>query len=286
MLGLMQLFDGEVEKLRLQKLLFIYCKRKKDSEYDFIPYKYGCFSYSANADLVALEKKGIVAETDNSFLKKDSVDYIKMLKPKDKKILVEVVETYGKMSNKALIVHTYINYPFYATKSIIAPKILNANLYQRVIDAIPKETDTVLFTIGYEGVSLEKYLCKLVSNNVHVLVDVRKNPLSMKFGFSKTLLKRYCESLGIKYIHLPNVGIESNKRQELNTQQDYDKLFEDYRLTTLKNNIGSQKEILEVLNKYKRIALTCFEANIFQCHRLHLSESLKILNSNLIVKHI
>ena len=282
----MQLFDGEVEKLRLQKLLFLYCKRKIDSEYDFIPYKYGCYSYSAHADLSAMAKKGIISETDNSYLKKDGVDYVKMLKPKDKNILEEVVNTYGGMTNKSLIVHTYINYPFYATKSVIASQILNADLYQRVIDALPKQTGMVLFTIGYEGVSLEKYLCKLVSNNIHVLVDVRKNPLSMKFGFSKTLLKRYCESLGIKYVHVPGVGIESNKRKELNTQEDYDKLFDDYRRTTLKKNIEGQKEILELLNRYNRIALTCFEANIHQCHRLHLSESLKIINPKLVVEHI
>lgn len=47
-LSLIQLFEGELEKIRFQKLLFLYSKRKKDAEYDFIPYKYGCYSYSAN----------------------------------------------------------------------------------------------------------------------------------------------------------------------------------------------------------------------------------------------
>ncbi|PCH66463.1 MAG: hypothetical protein COC06_12700, partial [Bacteroidales bacterium] len=235
LLGLMQLIGGEVEKLRLQKLLFLYSKKKKDSEYDFIPYKYGCYSYSASADLSALSRKEIINESDNSYFKEDNIDYLKLLKPQDKTYLEEVVESYGKMSKNSLIVHTYINFPFYATKSVIAKNVLNDTLYQRVIDATPNETETILFTIGYEGVSLEKYLSKLVSNNIHVLVDVRKNPLSMKFGFSKTLLKRYCESLNVQYIHVPNVGIESNKRKKLNNQIDYDDLFEDYKLTTLKS---------------------------------------------------
>ncbi|PCH68873.1 MAG: hypothetical protein COC06_08550 [Bacteroidales bacterium] len=286
LLGLMQLIGGEVEKLRLQKLLFLYSKKKKDSEYDFIPYKYGCYSYSASADLSALSRKEIINESDNSYFKEDNIDYLKLLKPQDKTYLEEVVESYGKMSKNSLIVHTYINFPFYATKSVIAKNVLNDTLYQRVIDATPNETETILFTIGYEGVSLEKYLSKLVSNNIHVLVDVRKNPLSMKFGFSKTLLKRYCESLNVQYIHVPNVGIESNKRKKLNNQIDYDDLFEDYKLTTLKSNIESQEEILRILDKYKRIALTCFEANICQCHRLHLSESLKNINPTLKVRHI
>jgi uncharacterized protein (DUF488 family) len=108
----------------------------------------------------------------------------------------------------------------------------------------------------------------------------------MKYGFSKTLLKRFCESLNIKYIHIPQVGINSNKRQTLEKQEDYDILFENYKNTTLKETSKEQQEIISLLNKYDRIALTCFEANICQCHRLPLAESLKTIESDLIVEHI
>ena len=50
-LSLLQLFEGELEKIRLQKLLFLFTQQQAKAEYDFVPYKYGCFSYSANADL-------------------------------------------------------------------------------------------------------------------------------------------------------------------------------------------------------------------------------------------
>ncbi len=285
-LSLIQLLSGKVEKLRFQKLLFLYSETKNDGEYDFIPFKYGCYSFSAAADLNTMTKKGFLEESETNYTKADKIDYFNTLKPSDKSHLQAVVNNYGKMSTSTLIVHTYINYPFYATKSIVAKDILSNYFYQRVIDAKPKETTPFLFTIGYQGVSLEKYLHKLLSHNVRVLVDVRKNPLSMKFGFSKTLLKKYCESLDIKYIHIPDVGIESNKRRDLNTQKDYDNLFEYYRTTTLKENINSQLEILEILNKYRRIALTCFESNICQCHRLHLSNSLNKINPQLLVNHI
>ena len=96
----------------------------------------------------------------------------------------------------------------------------------------------------------------------------------MKFGFSKSLLKKYCESLGIEYIHIPEVGINSDQRQELNTQQDYDALFEVYKKTTLKETDNYQAKIIELLTKYKRIALTCFEADICQCHRKPLAEAI------------
>ncbi|WP_158857884.1 DUF488 domain-containing protein [Lunatibacter salilacus] len=286
-LGLIELLGGEVEKLRFQKLLFLYAMKKQNPEYDFIPYKFGCYSYSAKADMNTRAKKGFLSETENKYGKSDLVSYFQKLKPADAKLLQEIVSDYGQMGSNALIKHTYLNFPFYAIRSTIAKDVLPGKLYDRVENAMPKDEETTLFTIGYEGISLEMYLQKLVKNNVKLLVDVRKNPLSMKFGFSKTLLKRYCNSLEIEYLHIPEVGINSDKRQELETQADYDRLFADYRNTTLMESISSQIQILELLKDYKRIALTCFEAEPCQCHRSHLSEAIaKSPDFNYSVKHL
>src|SRR5690606_6066292 len=286
-LGLIELLGGEVEKLRLQKLLFLYAMKKQKPEYDFVPYKFGCYSYSAEADMNTMVKKGYLSETENKYGKSDAVSYFKKLKVTDRQLLQEVVSDYGSMSSNALIKHTYLNFPFYAIKSTIAKDVLPGKLYDRVEKAIPKDEETTLFTIGYEGISLEMYLQKLVKNNIKLLVDVRKNPLSMKFGFSKTLLKRYCNSLDIGYLHIPEVGINSDKRQELETQADYDRLFVDYRNTTLSETTESQKQILELLKEYKRIALTCFEAEPCQCHRSHLAEAIaKSPDFNYSLKHL
>jgi uncharacterized protein (DUF488 family) len=147
--------------------------------------------------------------------------------------------------------------------------------------------DIVLYTIGYEGISLEAYLNRLVKNGVRLLVDVRNNPLSMKFGFSKNQIKRYCDSLNIAYVHIPEVGIMSDQRQELNTQADYDVLFKKYRKETLTKTVSSQEYIVSLLQQYRKIALTCFEANICQCHRKHLAEAVtKLPNFNYKLMHI
>lgn len=273
-LALIQLLGGELEKIRIQKLLFLYSQKKKNPEYEFIPYKFGCYSFSAKADLNTMVKNGSLLENENYFIKNNPDDFVKTLKVEDKKILSEVVQLYGNMNSNSLIKHTYINFPYYAINSTIADKVLDEKQLEKVISSKKEVNETILFTIGYEGVSLEKYLNKLVSNDVKLLVDVRKNSLSMKFGFSKSLLKKYCESLGIEYIHIPEVGINSDQRQELNTQQDYDALFEVYKKTTLKETDSYQTKIIELLTKYKRIALTCFEANICQCHRKPLAEAI------------
>lgn len=157
-LGLIELLGGNVEKLRFQKLLFLYAMKKQNPEYDFIPYKFGCYSYSAKADMNTMVKKGYLSETENTYGKSDTLNYFNKLKIEDAKLLQEVVSDYGQMSGDALIKHTYLNFPFFAILSTIAKDVLPGKLYDRVEKAIPKCEETTLFTIGYEGISLEMYL--------------------------------------------------------------------------------------------------------------------------------
>lgn len=286
-LALLQLFDGQLDKIRLQKLLFLFSNSQAKAEYEFIPYKFGCYSYSANADMTAMVKRGFLNEEEKTFEKKDKNDYLKQLKPVDLTLLQDVKTNYGKMSATALMKYTYINFPFYATRSEAAENVLTKDELKKITKAKPKGNKTVLFTIGYEGISLEEYLVRLLKNDVKVLVDVRNNPLSMKYGFSKSQLKKFCANLDIEYVHIPEVGIQSDQRQELNTQSDYDKLFAVYRKINLSKTTTSQNEILKLLKQHKRVALTCFEANICQCHRKHLAEAIEILpDFNYEVKHI
>lgn len=276
-LALLELFGGELEKIRLQKLLFLFSQKQGKPEYEFIPYKFGCYSYSANADLTTMVSKSYLTETNSSFIKKDEAKYLHLLKTDDQLKLRTTISLYGKMDSDALMKHTYKNFPYWAINSVKASSILTSSELSNVQMQKSNSNKTTLFTIGYEGSSLEGYLNRLIKNGVQVLVDVRKNPLSMKFGFSKTLLKRYCESLGIQYMHFPEVGINSDQRKELKTQRDYDVLFEKYRADNLSRTTEAQVNILKILKSNKRIALTCFEADICQCHRKHLAEAIVAL---------
>ena len=276
-LSLLQAFGGKLDRISLQKLLFLFTDRQEKTDYDFIPYRYGCYSFSANADMTAMVTRGFLTEDEKHFTKKDPIDYIKQLKPADLVFLREVKANYGNMNATALMKHTYLNFPFYAINSEVAENILNKAELEKVKASKPKSNKTTLFTIGYEGISLEEYLVRLLKNDVKVLVDVRNNPMSMKYGFSKSQLKKYCTNLGIEYVHIPEVGIQSEQRQELNNQNDYDKLFTVYRKNNLSKTIKAQTDILDLLKQNKRIALTCFEANICQCHRKHLAEAIEKL---------
>lgn len=286
-LAILQAFDGNLPKISLQKLLFLFTNRQTKPDYDFVPYLYGCYSFSANADLTAMVRHEQLSEDKTSFSKICISDYVKTLNEKDKKILIDIKNNYGKLAPHTLMKLTYLNYRYHAINSVKAKEILTDEQYLMVINARPINNQTILYTIGYEGISLEEYLNRLIKNDVKVLVDVRNNALSMKFGFSKTQLRSFCASLNIEYLHIPEVGIQSDKRRELKTQDDYDNLFEIYRKQNLKKTTNQQQEILTLLKSKKRIALTCFEADICQCHRKHLAEAIiKLPEWDFELKHI
>ena len=286
-LALIQVLEGHIPKISLQKLLFLFANRQETPDYDFVPYRYGCYSFSANADLKAMVKHNQLSEDTTGFSKVGTIDYIKMLKESDKKVLMSIKNNYAKLSPAALMKLTYLNYQYYAIKSVKAREILSDAEYAKIEKAKPINNRSILYTIGYEGISLEEYLNRLIKNDVKVLIDVRKNALSMKFGFSKTQMKLFCTSLNIEYLHVPEVGIQSDQRQELKTQADYDNLFQVYKRLNLNETKSQQEQILKLLKENHRIALTCFEANICQCHRKHLAEAImKIAEGNCELKHI
>ena len=137
---------------------------------------------------------------------------------------------------------------------------------------LPKKPGIV--TIGYEGRTLEAYLNALLQNGVTLLCDVRRNAFSYKYGFSKNTLRKGCEGVGIRYEHLAELGIASEKRKNLETQADYDSLFATYERETLPKQTAALKYIRDWVNAGERVALTCFELLSHQCHRHCVADEL------------
>ncbi|MCB0376586.1 MAG: DUF488 domain-containing protein, partial [Sinomicrobium sp.] len=190
----------------------MFSNMQKEQAFDFVPYKYGCFSFQANADLNTLTKYGLVRKTEKGWEKSSEENFIPGLKKGDKDILLAVKELYKGKTAAELIKITYKKYPYFALKSKIADQYLSPEELANLSKYVAASDETCLYTIGYEGVSLENYLNKLIRKDIKVLCDVRKNALSMKFGFSKNQLKTACEGVGIAYHHLPEVGIDSDQR--------------------------------------------------------------------------
>jgi len=127
----------------------------------------------------------------------------------------------------------------------------------------------------------------LLKSGVTVLCDVRRNPLSRKYGFSKRTLSSSCEGVGIRYEHLPELGIDGQRRRELETQADYDALFADYERDDLPKQKKALDRITTWVKKGERVALTCYENQPHQCHRHCVAEALeRIAHRDWRVEHL
>lgn len=291
LLSLIETFGGHLSAKQLQKYLFLLTRKQTEKSYDFIPYYYGCFSFQANQDIAILSKLGylsIIEDQNGRLIQlQRKENYILMLDMFEQQILRDLKKEFGKMNQNDLIRYTYVRYPFFATKSIIAKSLLNEQELANIEKQKKTYSSPQLFTIGYEGISLEKYINKLIIYDVHILCDVRKNAISQKYGFSKNQLEKACKGVGIKYIHIPQLGINSDQRQDLKSQKDYDILFDLYEKTTIKENQQSLLYIRNLIDKEKRIALTCFEADPKQCHRSRVAKHLMLFpNIDYDLKHL
>lgn len=167
-----------------------------------------------------------------------------------------------------LIRKAYRKYPFYTINSEIIKRIFSGKEAESFMDEKEKYVivNQTLFTIGYEGKSIEAFINTLIQNGIKLLCDVRKNPLSRKFGFSKGKLSHITDTVGIKYVHIPDLGIETDKRCSLETPEDYRVLFRSY-AATLTNLEIQLNQVYSLLHSNNRIALMCYEKDANMCHR-------------------
>ncbi len=277
--ALMEQLDDWTPSIQIQKLVFLLTDRQEERVYDFMPYKYGCYSMQLSQDLRNLTKEGYllfkgVGNIHEYKVARNDLKLDRYINDADNEAITRIVKRFARLSKTDLIRYTYLNYPFFAINSVMAESLLSEMEYSIVVRQRPHKDERSLMTIGYEGLSLEKYMVILLKNDVHVLCDVRKNAYSQKFGFSKAQLIKACEGAGIRYEHLPNLGIVSEKRKDLKEQTDYDTLFGEYEMTTLKEANSELNYLYKLLQTDKRIALTCFEHNPLQCHRSRIANKL------------
>lgn len=277
LLALLHAFGGREHNLDFQKLLFLYCQEPgAHGTYEFIPYKYGAFSFTSYADRRKLVERGFLANNEHHW----------ELAPKGKKavggtddmIVAAFAREHRELRGDALVAETYRRFPYYATRSEIAERVLRGDkkALERIAAARPLTSPTAhLWTIGYEGRTLENYLNTLLSAGVTLLCDTRRNPISRKYGFSKGTLAKGCEGVGIRYEHLPELGIASEQRRSLETQADYDALFAEYERDYLPDQSKTLAKIAGWVAAGERVALTCYERLPQQCHRHCVAEALE-----------
>ena len=68
LLSLLEALRGDLPNLDFQKLLFLYCQESEEiPTYEFVPYRYGGFSFTSYADKRHLVERGLLANDDHAW---------------------------------------------------------------------------------------------------------------------------------------------------------------------------------------------------------------------------
>lgn len=128
-----------------------------------------------------------------------------------------------------------------------------------------------LFTIGYEGKTVDELLDQLNAAGIELLIDVRAVAASRRPGFSKTALAGVLKERGIDYIHLrplgtPKAGREAARKGRITEMRA---IF-DEQLATPEAELAMERA--KAAASERRAALLCFEADAGHCHRAIVAE--------------
>ncbi len=130
-----------------------------------------------------------------------------------------------------------------------------------------------LFTIGYEGVTVEAVIAAMKEAGVEILIDVRAVPLSRKPGFSKNKLAARLAEHEIRYIGLKGLGTPAEGRAAARKGNcaELRRIFTDYM-----ESEAAQKDLTEAVRiaAAQKACLMCFEHAPDCCHRLMVSEDI------------
>jgi len=267
-LCLLSLDSDGFKPVEVQKLMFLYVQEfAKEPVYEFMPCSYGCYSSTLRKDMERLQEMRLIKEVNKKWMLTDEGQFEVVAVPATMRRFRDMARRYTARGNE-LVAEVYRRYPYCAINSKIKEERLNGDkVALQSIEAARPTKKTPLASIGYEGRSLENYGNALIANGITVLCDVRKNPISRKYGFSRSTLENACKEINIEYRHYPELGIPSHERQDLSCQADYDSLFERYEEKVL----PEQRELIDTLANLVAldvgVAFTCFEANPNQCHR-------------------
>jgi uncharacterized protein (DUF488 family) len=224
--------------------------------YSFFPYKYGPYSEAVYSDLNYLASKGLLEGSQTALTEdgKMALSSKRVFREQSRLISLKYPDA------NSMRIDVYRRYPKYAVKS-------------ELIKHAPAKCKPAIFATGYESEDIDEFLNKLIQNNIGVVVDIRNNPFSMKYPFTKDRLIRHLARIGVKYVHFKELGVEKELRERLQTPEDYNALFLAYKEKLLQCE-SSISKVLELAHD-SRIALLCFERNSEHCHRSILAAELR-----------
>jgi uncharacterized protein (DUF488 family) len=124
----------------------------------------------------------------------------------------------------------------------------------------------VIYTIGYEGTDVERFIETLGAVGVDLVADVRAVALSRKRGFSKKTLSARLQQASIEYLHFSDLGDPKPGREAARARRynEFRVIYESHMGT--KAAQASLRDLISVARE-RPTCLLCFERDPVVCHR-------------------
>ena len=187
------------------------------------------------------------------------------------------VRRHRGVRGEGLVAETYRRFPYYATRSEIAERVLrgDAAALEPLSRAVRSTSKPIaVSTIGYERRILELPQ-RAASLRSHAALRRSSKPYQPEVrileGDARERLRRRGDSL-----RAPTRAWDRlEQRQSLETQEDYDALFAEYERKHLPKQTEALSKIAGWVRARECVALTCYELLPQQCHRLCVAEALE-----------
>jgi len=232
--------------------------------YDFVPYRYGPFSFTLFREAEGLVREGLLRDDaeGKAWERAEGVESgAGDLAGDVESDAAGVVDRFAGQSLEDLIDYVYEEFPWYTVNSRI----------RKLADR--PSAEPAVYTVGYEKWSVDRLLDELLRQGIARIIDVRRNPVARRYGFHKSTLSRLAAKVGVEYVHVPELGIPSELRRNLNCRDDYENLFTHYADVLLPEHADSVSRVAGLVQE-KPSALLCMEADPALCHRTHLAKAI------------
>jgi len=278
-LKLLSTAGGSLSATQVQKLLFLLRQetflRSDSAFYDFLPYKYGPYSFAANREIEALVAYGYAQESTSGAAKNLTITSSGKKEgngvEKDvERAILAMCSKYGQITPRSLLKDVYSRYPWYACNSEVKDLVPTDT-------PKPKTASAAVYTMGYEDRSIDGFFERLLRAGIRRIIDVRSNPVSRKYGFARSSMSAIAAKVAIDYVHKPELGITSEKRKGVESASEFRRLFGYYErqiLTTKSDEIDD----VAALMKATPSVLVCMEKEAVDCHRSRLATSVAAIN--------
>jgi hypothetical protein len=158
---------------KTQVMQWLFLLREEQSEalgastfYEFVPYEFGPFSFQADRDIAGFEGAGLLKAGELAVpadTRSRVRDEVRKLPRRATDGVEEILRAYGKVPREELLDDVYDRYPWYATRSELRKR-------KRRQPAAP-----AVYTVGYEGRTIDGLLDHLLRSGIERLIDVRRH---------------------------------------------------------------------------------------------------------------